>query len=193
MIGSAVGKRYARALYDLGDEQKLGPKFGTDLSAVAEAWTSSDELQSVFANPQFGAESKRAVIGGLADRLRVHAMVKNTLMMLADRGRLAHLPEIAEAYARIAERRSGRVRAEIVTAHKLPEAYYAQLEKTLKEATGKDVVLQRREDPSLIGGVVTTVEGRVFDGSIKHRLEQLRTRLLDATDPATLASPPSAE
>ena len=110
----------------------------------------------------------------------MHPLLENTLMMLADRRRLKHLPEIAEAFERISERRSGRVRAEIVTATKLSDAYYQQLQSALKEATGKDVVLVRREDPSLIGGVVTTVGGRVFDGSLKNRLRELRAQLLDS-------------
>lgn len=187
MIGSAVGKRYATALYELAEERALADKVGRDLRSLAEAWESSPELRAVFENPQFGIEQKRGVIRSLAERLMVHEMVKNTAQMLSDRRRLRHLPEIAEAYDRIGERRSGRVRAEIVSATKLPEAYYQQLEQTLKQATGKDVVLVRREDPSLIAGVVTTVGGRVFDGSLKNRLRELRSRLLASTDPAALA------
>lgn len=184
MIGSAVAKRYATALYELAEEQKVATEVGQHLRDLATAWASSEELRSVFANPRFTLDEKRAVATGLADRARVHGIVKNAISMLSDRGRLVHLPEIADAYQRLAERRMGRIRAEIVTATKLPEAYYAQLEATLKQATGKDVVLVRRQDPSLIGGVVTTVGGRVFDGSIKSRLNGLRAQLLRSTDPA---------
>jgi F-type H+-transporting ATPase subunit delta len=187
MIGSAVAKRYATALYELADEKKATDKVGSDLSDVASVWESNEELRQVFQNPQFGMEAKRKVIAAVADKAGVHPIVKNTLQMLSDRRRLEHLPEIAEVFTRLSERRSGKVRAEIVTATKLPEAYYSQLQKTLKQATGKDVLLVRREDPSLIGGVVTTVGGRVFDGSIKNRLRELRSQLLASTDPAALA------
>lgn len=184
MIGSAVGKRYATALYELAEEQKVADKVGKDLRGLADAWEASDELRNVFENPQFGIEQKRAVIKSLAERLMVHGMVKNVSQMLSDRRRLRHLPEIADAYERLSEARSGRVRAEIVSATKLPETYYRQLTATLQQATGKDVVLVRREDPSLIAGVVTTVGGRVFDGSLKNRLRELRSQLLASTDPA---------
>lgn len=187
MIGSAVAKRYATALYELAEEKGATQKVGADLSSLANAWESHDELRQVFLNPQFGLDAKRKVIGSLADRLGAHVIVKNTLQMLSDRRRLNHLPEIADVFVRLSERRSGKVRAEIVTATKLPEAYYTQLQETLKQATGKDVLLVRREDPSLIGGVVTTVGGRVFDGSIKNRLRELRSQLLASTDPAALA------
>lgn len=184
MIGSAVAKRYATALFELAHEASVVPKVGSDLGNLAAAWTTSSDLRNVFQNPSFGADAKRSVIVALADKLGVHVMVKNIAQMLADRRRLEHLPAIAETYALISERRSGKIRAEIVTATKLPESYYAQLEKTLRDATGKDVILVRREDASLIGGVVTTVGGRVFDGSIKNRLRELRSQLLASTDPA---------
>ncbi len=188
MIGSAVGKRYATALFELASEKSVAEKVGKDLRALADAWDGSDELRNVFENPQYGLEQKRGVIKALATRLGVHAMVLNVSQMLSDRRRLRHLPEIAESYARLAERRSGRVRAEIVSASKLPESYYERLTQALKQATGKDIVLVRREDPSLIGGVVTTVNGRVFDGSVKNRLRGLRSQLLASTDPASAAA-----
>lgn len=188
MIGSAVAKRYATALFELAHEAKAVEPIGKGMADFVTTWEASDELRRVFENPQFGLDQKKQLVATLADRVGAHPLLKNTLMMLSDRRRLAHLPEIAEAYARIAERRSGKVRAEIVTAAKLPDAYYAELTKTLEQATGKKVVLVRREDPSLIGGVVTTVGGRVFDGSLKNRLRELRSKLLAGTDPVALSS-----
>lgn len=183
MIGSPVAKRYATALYELADAEKAVPKVTTDLQALAAAWEVSEALRATFANPQFGVAEKRAVAKALAEKVGAHKIVTNTLQMLSDRRRLVHLPEIAEVFALIAERRSGRIRAEVVTATKLPESYYGKLQKRLEDATGKQVVLVRREDPSLIGGVVTTVGGRVFDGSLKNRLRELRSQLLVSTDP----------
>ncbi|HJL18127.1 MAG TPA: ATP synthase F1 subunit delta [Sandaracinaceae bacterium LLY-WYZ-13_1] len=187
MIGSPVAKRYATALYELAEEKKAVDKVDSDLSDLAGSWEASEELRRVFMNPSFGIEAKRQLAAALADKAGAHPIVKNTMQMLSDRRRLEHLPEISEVFTRISERRSGKVRAEIVTATALPEAYYTQLQSTLKQATGKEVLLVRREDPTLIGGVVTTIGGRVFDGSLKNRLRELRSQLLASTDPAALA------
>lgn len=184
MIGGAVGKRYATALYELAEEKKATAEVARNLAELSSAWDASEELRHVFQNPKFGAEAKRKVVDALTERLRCHATVRNAMRMLADRRRLSHLPEIAAAFEHLAERRAGRIRAEVVTAKALPEAYYQNLAAKLKAATGKDVVLVRREDPSLLGGVVTTVGGRVFDGSLKNRLSGLRAQLLRSTDPA---------
>lgn len=188
MIGSPVAKRYATALLELAAEQNVAPKVGTDLTALGAAWEASPELRAMFANPQFGVEQKQSVAKALGERVRAHGMVVNTLQMLAERGRLMHLPDIAEVYSRIAETRSGQVRAEVVSAKKLPESYYAKLQKKLEASTGKKVVLVKREDPSLIGGVVTTINGRVYDGSIKNRLRELRSELLSSSDPSKAAN-----
>lgn len=187
MIGSAVAKRYATALYELAHEASVVERIGKDLTDLKASWEASEELRRTFENPQFGLDAKKALIRAVAERAGAHPMLRNTLMMLSDRRRLRYLPEIADAFSRIAERRAGRIRAEIITATKLPDAYYQQLQKTLAQATGKDVVLVRREDPSLIGGVVTRVEGRVFDGSLKNRLRELRAQLLASNDPTARA------
>lgn len=184
MIGSTVGRRYAKALYDLADDNSVAERVGNDLAALAETWKGSEELITLFRNPEFTVEAKRGVIKAVAERSGCHAITVNAVQLLSDRRRLAHLPNIAAAYALIADRHSGRIRAEIVTATRLPDAYYAQLQAKLEEATGKKVALIRSEDPSLIGGVVTTVGGRVFDGSLKNRLRGLRSQLLASTDPA---------
>jgi F-type H+-transporting ATPase subunit delta len=182
--GSVVGKRYATALYELADENKVVDRIGKDLESLASAWQANDELRNVIESPSFKLEQKRAVVAALADKVGAHPLFKNMLLLLSDRRRLPYLPDIATAFERIAERRSGRVRAEVVSATKLPEAYYTELQKTLKAATGKDVVIVRREDPTLIAGVVTTVNGKVYDGSLANGLRELRAQLLRATDPA---------
>lgn len=187
MIGSAVARRYATALFELAHENGAVDMIAKGLNDFASTWEASEELRRVFDNPQFGLDEKKKLVAAIADRLGAHPLLKNALMLLSDRRRLRHLPEIAETFGRIAERRSGMIRAEIITASKLPEAYYAQLAQTLEQTTGKKVMLVRREDPSLIGGVVTTVGGRVFDGSLKNRLRELRSRLLAGAEPGALS------
>ena len=185
MISSA--KRYATALFDLAEQAKATDEIGKGLGELAGTWKASEELRTFFQSPQFGLDVKRKVIVALAEKAGAHLLLRNTLALLSDRRRLRSLPDIAEAFDRLSERRSGKVRAEVVSATKLSEDYYAQLQKTLEQATGKKVVLVRREDPTLIGGVVTTVSGRVFDGSIRNRLRELRSRLLHAAEPGLQA------
>lgn len=179
-MSTVIGRRYATALYDLAEGATAVDTIGDQLNALITLWNDSAELRTVFSSPRFGIEERRKVVNGVADSAQVHPILKNTLRLLTDRSRMVNLPEIAEAFDRIAEKRSGRIRAEIITATDLPDAYFEELKSTLEGATGKKVVLVRKKDPSLIGGVVTNVGGRIFDGSLRHRLREVRSHLLTA-------------
>lgn len=183
MIASAVAKRYAKALFQLALAEKNVEQCSKALSEIAETWNTSAELRQVFENPRFLPEQRRDVIGALADRLMAPKVAKGLVQLLAERGRMPDLRSITDVFELMAEESAGRVRAEIVTATPLPETYYASLQKALSDATGKQVVLVRRQDPSLIGGVVAKVGDTVFDGSIKNRLTGLRHQLLVAASP----------
>lgn len=183
MIASGVSKRYARALFELATESKQIEPIGRGLADVAAAMEASAELRTVFENPKYLPETKKKVIASIAQRVGAPPMLANALMLLADRNRLMFLGGIAEAYAALAEEAAGRLRAEVISATPLPDAYYRELEKTLVEATGRKVTLVRRQDPTLIGGVVTKVGDTVFDGSIKNRLRDIRHQMLVASSP----------
>ena len=181
MIGTGVSKRYARALFQLGTEGKQVEPIGRALNDVAAAMASSAELRTVFEDPKNAPETKRKVIQAIAQKAGAPPMLVNALAMLADRNRLMHVQGIADAYQAMAEQAAGRLRAEVISATPLPDAYYRELEKTLSEATGRQVTLVKRQDPTLIGGVVTRVGDTVFDGSIKNRLRDIRHQMLVAS------------
>lgn len=181
MIAKGVAKRYAKALFELADEQNLVDKIGQSLETIAGALETSEELWAVVENPKYVPDIKRNVIRALAERAFAPPILANTLMMLVQRGRLRHLRAISNAFQTMAEEKAGRVRAEVVSASALPEAYYRELETALGEVTGKKVTIVRRTDPSLIGGVVTSIGGTVFDGSIRNRLKDIRHQLLFAS------------
>lgn len=183
MIASGVAKRYARALFELATEQGQVEKIGQALDAVATALQQSDELWGVVENPKHPLEVKRNVMQAIAERVGAPITVTHALMMLTERRRLRHLRAIADAYQSMAEEKAGRLRAEVVSAAPLPDAYYRELEATLSEVTGRKVTLVRRTDPSLIGGVVAKVGDTVFDGSIRNRLRDIRHQLLVAASP----------
>lgn len=178
MTVSVFGKRYANALLQLAVEGGSVDIIGRDLRDFAEAWETSKDLRDVFENPQVSQLTRRQIIRDLALQSGMHATVRDTLSLLSDRKRLRHVGEVADAYEAMAEARSGRLRAEITTAAELPAGYFAELEKTLREITGRDITLVRKVDPSLVGGVVARVGDQVFDGSLKNRLAELKTELL---------------
>lgn len=178
MSTSVVGKRYARALFALGEEAGALDRVQRDLRDFAAGWAESRDLRSIFDNPAFGSEVRARILRDLAAQMGAHEHVRNLLLLLSDRRRLRHLPEIAEAFDTLSEARSGKVRAEVTSAAPLPDAYLAELGRALATTLGREVVIGHKTDPNLIGGLVTRVGDRVFDGSIRHRLSELREELL---------------
>jgi F-type H+-transporting ATPase subunit delta len=180
MSASAVARRYAKALLQLADESKQTEKVARDLSDLRATWDGSAELRNLFENPGFSTEVRKKVLEALAKRMGLAPLLMNTLLLLSDRRRLRYLPEIAEAFTDLAEAKSGRVRVTVTTASALPDKYFAELQKVLESATGRKVVVEKHEDPSIIAGVVTRIGDKVFDGSVRNRLVELKDTLLSS-------------
>ena len=175
---SAVGRRYAKALLELARDQGQVDQVLRDVAALSAAWNESAELRDIVRNPVIPKPALKAVVDALMKKLGTTRLVRNTVNLLSDKGRLGQLEDVLHALEQLAEAETGRVRVEVTSAKPLSDAYYTQLTNKLQRFTDRKVVLVKKQDPSLIGGVVTRVGDRVFDGSLSNRLSELRETLL---------------
>jgi F-type H+-transporting ATPase subunit delta len=175
---SALGRRYAKALLDLAREQGQVDAVLRDVGAISDAWKASAELRELVRNPVIPKPALKASVDAVMERLGTSKLVRNTVGLMADKGRLAFLEDVLHALEELAEQETGRVRVEVVSAKPLSDAYYARLTEKLRRATDRKIVLVKKQDPSLIGGVVTRVGDQVFDGSLANRLSELKETLL---------------
>ena len=180
MSTRASAARYARALLDVvvrdGDPEQVEQ----DLTAFAEIFAGNPELQQALTSPAVRVTAKRGVIERIMSRTMPSPAVGRLLLMLADRDRLALVPDVAASYRErwMAHRRV--VRAEVTTATPLSPESAARFEARLAVATGGRVAMTTLVDPSLIGGAVTRVGSTVYDGSIATQLAKMRTRLQES-------------
>ncbi len=179
-MSASLARRYARAILELATEANAVDATGRELAEFAALWNSSDDLRSVFLNPEITPDARKAVLSEIVQRSGFSTIVRNSILYIGDKARISALPLISRAYADLAEHTSGIVRAEVTSAAPLSDTYYAQLQKTLEQVTGHKVSLEKKTDPSLIAGVVTRVGDKVYDGSIKTRLEDLSNSLRGA-------------
>jgi F-type H+-transporting ATPase subunit delta len=175
-----VARRYAQALLELAVEKGQVDKVVADMSTVADAWNTSPELRNAIENPLVSHPVKKGVMGELADQIGAAPITRNALLLMVDRRRTRALPYLAKSLRELADARQGLLRAEVTTAAPLSDAYYGRLQAQLEKMTGMRVVVERRTDPAVIGGVVTRIGDRIFDGSLRTRLESLRDALLPA-------------
>ena len=110
----------------------------------------------------------------------VNALLSRMLLMLADRDRLALLPDLADAFRSRLMDHQQVVRAEVTTAMELPADRVSALQHGLATATGRTVQLDVRVDPSIVGGAVTKIGSTVYDGSVTTQLERLKRKLVEA-------------
>ena len=174
---SAVARRYAKAILELGLESGTVDTFVREIGEAAGAFGASAELEQVLDSPLVALEAKRAIITELADRQQAGQLTKNTLHLLVDRRRIKFLPEIAATLREMNDARRGLLRAEVTSATALSDAYYQRLGEQLERMTGRKVAIEKKTDPSLLGGVVTRIGDIIYDGSLRARLGALRSSL----------------
>lgn len=178
MTSRSAGTRYARALFDVASKEGDVQQAGRDLTAFNDLVVNHEPLAKIFANPAIPAPKKKAVVEQLIARGgSIAPMVGKLLLLLAERDRLPLLPDIVAAYQSRLMDHAKVVRAEIVTAVDLPADRVAALQQGLAQATGRQVQLASRIDPSIIGGAIAKVGSTVYDGSVTRQLQRMKETL----------------
>lgn len=180
MSVTTIANRYARALADVITERGEMKEVVSELNGFAGLMSGHEQLRDVFASPVISLERKRNVLNELLAKMQLRPTSNNFLRLLLDNSRLHNLDQMLKALARELDARTNIVSAEITTARDISQQEETMLADKLKAATGKQVRLQFRTDPAIIGGVVTRIGSLVYDGSIKTQLAQMKKRLLNA-------------
>lgn len=181
MSQAAIAERYARAILELASEAGQVLPVSEQLRQFAVTYASSAELRSVLSNPIVDDAARDAILKDLGARLALSPVALNAVRLMARRGRLSAIPDVATALTLLADQKAGVLRATVTSAKPLPEDYYQKLSAALEKQTSRKIVLERKQDPSLIAGVVTCIGDRIIDGSVAGRLAALERQLLAST------------
>ena len=148
------------------------------LEQIVTAASEVPQLRELLRNPQLDPRTRAAALEDVfsgGDEL-----VRNFLLVLADKGRTGQLEEIAREFERLVAEHEGVVHAELTTAVELSDEETTKLLGQIEQASGRKVEATRRVDPDLIGGIVLQVGSHRLDASVRGRLEGLRRRLATA-------------
>ena len=171
-----VARRYARALYEEAAQQKKLDAVDEDIAMLQESLAGSPELERFFADPRLNAERKTSVVDSLLAK-RVNPITLNFVHLLINKNRETILADIVDAFMRMRDDQQGVVEATARVALPLDAKSEKELSEAVASITGKKVRLNTEVDPSLIGGAVIRVGDTVYDGSVRHQLNNLRKRL----------------
>jgi F-type H+-transporting ATPase subunit delta len=181
MSQTAVAERYARAILELADEAGQVSQVSGQVNAVAAVYAENAELRAILSNPAVTHAARDALLKDLGARLELGKVALDSVRLMAQRGRLSALPDVADVLGQLADQKAGVLRAIVTSARPLTEELYQKLAAELEKRTSRKVLLERREDPSLIAGAVTRIGDHTIDGSLKGRLAALERQLLAST------------
>lgn len=174
---SNVGGRYAQALFELASDADQIAAVEDDLNALKAMRSESADLRRLLDSPVFDADDRGRALQALADRARFQPLTRKFLGLLVANRRTAALPAVIEGFRRLSAARRGAVAAEVVTAVPLSDAQRASLADALRHSLGKAAEVTLRVDPAILGGLRIKVGSRLFDASVKSRLDQLKFAL----------------
>lgn len=178
---SEAAERYARAIFEVGQETGRLAQLADQVMTLARAYTQNDDLSSALNDPTLEEGARDKVLLAVASRVGASPEAVNAVRVLMRRGRLSELLAVAERLQELSDEHSGILRVGVISARPLSESYYKELARETEQATSRKVVLDKVVDASLIAGVVVRIGSHTIDGSLKGRLREFEQRLARAS------------
>ncbi len=178
-ITEGMAGRYASALFDLANEQKMLSEVEKDLTSFQAMIDESDDLRALVRSPVISRIDQGKALAALIAKAGIKPTTGNFLQLISKNGRLFAIGDMIKAFRTLAARQRGEVQAEVTSASALNEEQTAELRATLKAAVGKDVQLASRVDPGILGGLIVKLGSRMIDSSLRTKLAGLRVALKD--------------
>jgi F-type H+-transporting ATPase subunit delta len=168
-----VATRYAEALLDTSRDVGVLDGVAESFAAVLGAVKDNVTLRIFMDSPQVRTEEKKEllkkVFGG-----KIEPVLLNFFYLLIDKLRIENTRDIGEVFADLVESEQGILRAQVVTAISLPDDLAAALKDNLAVHTGQKIILEKKIDPAVIGGVCVTLGDKILDGTVRTNLNLLR-------------------
>ncbi len=174
---SGVAERYARALFDLSLEEKAIDATETDLGRIEAIMNESEDFMRLVKSPVFTSDEQLAAVSALLDKAKIEGIVGNFVRVVTSNRRLFSLPGIIKAFRKILSTHRGEQVAEVTSAHPLTDDELEALKASIKDALGKDIAIDAKVDPELLGGLVVKVGSQMIDSSVRTKLNSLKIAL----------------
>ena len=175
-----MAKRYAKALVEVAAASGDVEGVRQDLRACAEVLREHRELRQFLANPSVPRKDAGEILKDVGVAMGVRPLTATFLHVVLEGGRMTGLEGILRAYESLADDRLGQVKALVTSAAPLDPDTQEGLRRRFGELTGKNVYLELRQDSGLLGGVITQIGSRIYDGSLKTQLARLRDEMVRA-------------
>ena len=173
-IFSGMAGRYANALFELALDNKAVDAVKAELERFDGLVAESADLARLVRSPVFSADTQAKALGAVLDKVGIGGLTAQFLKVVASNRRLFAVRDMIRAYRALVARHHGEVTAQITVAETLSDAHRAAITDALKSVTGKDVDLDVKVDPAIIGGLVVKLGSRMVDSSLRSKLNSIK-------------------
>lgn len=170
MRNLVIAKRYAKALFSLSQEDGEIERYGKELVDFAQLVKEIPELANAIQNPLYPEATRKTMFQSVAEKAGLSPVVRSFINLLIEKKRVQYMQEIADYYHKLVDEHSNIAHAQLRSATELDEDVLQDIAQTLERMTGKKIVIEFQQDPSLIGGVLAQIGDLVLDGSVKRQL-----------------------
>jgi F-type H+-transporting ATPase subunit delta len=171
---TGLGGRYANALFELAHEAKALDAVADDLTRIEAMLAESADLRRLVTSPVLTREEQGRAMGAVLTAMGAHGLTRRAVGLMAQKRRLFVLKDVILAYRRLLAARRGEVAAEVISARALAKVQAEEIAAALKSALGREVSVETRVDPALIGGLIVRVGSRMIDNSLSTKLRRLQ-------------------
>jgi F-type H+-transporting ATPase subunit delta len=177
---SGVSGRYATALFELARDEKSIDAVRADLDKFDAMLTESADLRRLVRSPVFTADAQMKALSAVLDKAGISGTSAKFLKVLTANRRLFAVSDVIRAFRALVARFRGEATAEVTVAEQLNDKNLDALKAALKTVTGKDVALNVKVDPSIIGGLVVKLGSRMVDSSLRTKLNSIKHAMKEA-------------
>lgn len=173
-----ISYRFARALYQAAEAENLIDTVEQDVDMLIRIGDASPELGAFLRSPVIDHWRKKSVIREVL-KGRVSPLMLNFMLLVTDKGREAYYREIAREFRGLLDERRNIQRVTVTSAVELSADDRANIERKLSESMKRTVIATFTVDPTVLGGMVVKAGDTVYDSSLRHHLDVLRTRMIE--------------
>jgi len=177
---SGVSGRYATALFELARDENSVDQVRGDLDKFEAILNDSADLKRLVRSPVFAADIQLKALSAVLDKAGIAGTTAKFLKVLTANRRLFAVSDVIRAYRALVAKFKGEATAEVTVAEQLNDKNLDALKAALKSVTGKDVALNVKVDPSIIGGLVVKLGSRMVDSSLRTKLNSIKNAMKEA-------------
>ena len=177
---SGMAGRYAIALFDLAKETNAIDAVKSDLDRFDALIAESADLERLVRSPVFSADEQGQALGLLLERAGIGGIAAKFLKLVTSNRRLFAVRDMIRGFRELVAKHKGEATAEVTVAEPLKDEHVEALRAALKQLSGKDVGLDIKIDPAIIGGLVVKLGSRMVDTSLRTKLNAIKHAMKEA-------------